>query len=192
MALKIWQFVTVVLASLLLGTTFAHLLEMPAKMKVSGPLWLTFQHNLYGAFATAGAPVELGAIATAAILAYLTRRNRRVFFLTAMAALLLMTAFAVVWVGLIRPVNVQTAGWTTETIPADWAEWRAQWEYSHTARFVLHFTAFCALLLSILSGPLLDSRKAQGGAHEVRVMSSGRARVAAPYRQSGGGSNATR
>lgn len=119
------------------------------------------------AFATVGAPVELGAIAAAAILAYLARRNGRSFFLTA-AAMLLVAAFAGVWVGLIRPVNARTAGWTVETIPADWEHWRAQWEYSHTARFVLHLTAFCALLVSILSRSPGELRVMPGGSQQVR------------------------
>jgi hypothetical protein len=47
MDLRVWYFVTLVLTALPTGTSFAHTLELPAKMKVDGRLWLTFQRTLY-------------------------------------------------------------------------------------------------------------------------------------------------
>jgi hypothetical protein len=40
--------------------------------------------------------------------------------------------------------------WKARSIPRDWKEWRAQWEFSHAARFVLQLIGFGALLLSAL------------------------------------------
>jgi hypothetical protein len=51
-SLKIWRGITLMLAALLTGTTFEHTLEMPAKLKVDGPRWLTFQYTFYPAFAS--------------------------------------------------------------------------------------------------------------------------------------------
>ena len=45
-----WRFITMVLAALDMGMAFSHVLEMPAKMRVDGRLWLTFQQRLYRAF----------------------------------------------------------------------------------------------------------------------------------------------
>lgn len=36
--------------------------------------------------------------------------------------------------------NAETGKWTANSLPSDWASWRAQWEYSHAARFVLHLS----------------------------------------------------
>ena len=137
MFIQVWYFLTLTLTSLLMGTSFAHTLEMPAKMNVDGQLWRTFQHTLYPYFA-------------AAILCYLVRAHRAAFYLALAGTICLSLAFFVVWLGFTNPVNAETAKWTASSIPADWSRWRSQWEYSHAARFVLHWIGFSALLISLI------------------------------------------
>jgi len=144
--IRAWQFITILLASLLMATAFGHLLEMPMKMSVSGELWLTFQHLLYAWFAIVGGPIEILTILSTAVLAYRVRHSREAFRPTLIAALIFAGAFFGIWIGLINPVNSRTAAWTADTIPADWQHWRAQWEYSHAARFLLQFVALGLLL----------------------------------------------
>jgi len=103
MFIQVWYFLTLTLTSLLMGTSFAHTLEMPAKMNVDGQLWRTFQHTLYPYFAYVGAPVEIGAIVSSAILSYLVRAHRRAFYLTVAGTIFLSLAFFVVWLGLPIP-----------------------------------------------------------------------------------------
>jgi hypothetical protein len=112
MFIHIWYFLTLTLTSLLMGTSFAHTLEMPAKMNVDGQLWRTFQHTLYPYFAYVGAPVEIGAIVTAAVLSYLVRADRPAFYLALAGTICLALAFFVVWLGFTNPVNAETAKWT--------------------------------------------------------------------------------
>jgi hypothetical protein len=150
MLVQICYFAALVLTALLMGTSYAHALEMPQKLRVEGPLWLTFQHTLYPYFAYVGAPVELGSIGAAAFLAYLVRAQRPAFFLALTAVVCLAIAFFVVWLGFTNPVNSQTARWTAASMPADWTSWRRQWEYSHLARFALHLIAFGALVAALL------------------------------------------
>ncbi|HKS43410.1 MAG TPA: DUF1772 domain-containing protein [Blastocatellia bacterium] len=150
MRLRVWRFITITLTALLMGMSLGHTLEMPMKMNVDGQLWLTFQHNLYAYFAIIGAPIELGAIITSIVLAVLVRKRRPAFHLTTVAAICIAVAFFLVWLVFTREVNEQTARWTAQSIPADWAEWRRQWEYSHAIRFVLHLMAFGALVSSVL------------------------------------------
>jgi len=119
---------------------------MPAKMKVDGTLWMTFQHTLYAYFAYVGAPIELGAIIVASVLSFLLRRQPG-FYPALIGAASLAIAFLIVWLGFTNPVNAETAKWTAESIPTDWASWRNQWEYSHFTRFILHLTGFSALLV---------------------------------------------
>jgi hypothetical protein len=154
MPLRTLQFVTLLFVALVMGTSFAHALEMPAKMRVPGPMWLTFQHTLYANFAIVGGVVEIGSIVTATMLAYRQRRNPEAFRLTALAALCVLVAFAVVWVGFTNPVNQRTAVWTEQSMPPDWARWRSQWEISHVVRYVLHLAAFAALLTTVTRTPV--------------------------------------
>jgi hypothetical protein len=86
----------------------------------------------------------------AAVLAYLVRADRRSFYVTFSAAILLAVAFFIVWIGFTYPVNAKTLTWTGGSLPPDWSRWRAQWEYSHAVRFVLQFVAFCLLVSSAL------------------------------------------
>src|SRR5687767_7367035 len=120
MTLRIWQFITILFASLLMATAFGHLLEMPMKMTVSGELWLAFQHTLYAWFAIVGGPIEILTILFTAALAYKVRHSSRVFRPTLIAAIIFACAFFGIWLGLINPVNSKTASWTADTIPSDW------------------------------------------------------------------------
>jgi hypothetical protein len=144
--MKVWRFATVLLVSLLMATAFAHTLEMPMKMRVSGELWLTYQHTLYAWFAIVGGPIEILSLVSTTALAFRLRRSKEAFRPVMIAAILLLSGFFVIWLGLINPVNSRTAQWTAETIPPDWQRWRAQWEYSHATRFVLQFCALAVLL----------------------------------------------
>ena len=149
-ALALWRFLAVVLTALLLGTTFAHVLEMPAKLHVDATLWMTLQHTLYRAFGSIGAVVEVGALSSVLVLSVLLRQHRRALWLTLFAAACLLIAFFVVWLVFTSAVNAETARWTATSIPADWMLWRTRWEFSHALRFALHLVAFCSLVLSLL------------------------------------------
>lgn len=147
MLLKTWRFVTLLLTALGMGLLFAHILELPAKMRYDVSMWLAVQHTLYPYFAIIGAPIELGAILSAAVLSFLTRRDRRAYFLTLAATILLVVSLGVFF-AVVQPVNALTAIWTPESVSPDWMRWRAQWEYGHATRFFLHLVAYSLLLLS--------------------------------------------
>jgi hypothetical protein len=161
MLLRAWYFLTVVLTALLMGTSFAHTLEMPAKLAVDGRTWMLFQHTLYPYFAYVGAPVELGAIFTAGGLAFLMRRQRPAVYLISAAALFLAAAFAV-WLVFTNAVNAETGTWTANSLPSDWAGWRSQWENSHAVRFVLHLCGFMLLARTLLISQPLDRDSFKG------------------------------
>jgi hypothetical protein len=149
MSVALLWFSALLLTALLLGTTFAHVLEMPAKLRVPGSLWVKFQHTLYRSFATVGGFVEVGAIVITAALAY-TVRDHEVSLSYVGAALSLQSlAFFAVGLGITNPVNARTAGWSAHALPDDWMHWRNLWEYSHLIRFVLHALAFSMLALML-------------------------------------------
>ena len=139
---------TVLLVALVMGTTLAHALEMPAKMRVSGSFWVECQHTLYRFFRYIGGPIEVAAVLISAALAYFTF-GRATFGASLIASILLIIAF-VVWAVLTERVNRQVAKWTAADIPRDWERWRTRWEYSHLVRFLLHFVAFASSVVATL------------------------------------------
>lgn len=78
MLIRTWRFITLLLTALLMGMTFSHVLEMPAKMHYSPSLYLTLHRSLYAAFGPPGPGpfIEFGAILTAGVLVYLVRNQQ--------------------------------------------------------------------------------------------------------------------
>src|SRR6266540_1685138 len=89
MILRAWRFITITLTALLMGATFCHVLESPAKMRYPAELYLTLHRTLYVAFGppNIGAFIEIGAILAAVALVFLTRKRRPAFWLTAAGGL---------------------------------------------------------------------------------------------------------
>ena len=54
MLVKAWQFITILLTALLVGMTFCHVLELPAKMEYPASLYLTLHRTLYVTFGPPG------------------------------------------------------------------------------------------------------------------------------------------
>jgi hypothetical protein len=46
--------------------------------------------------------------------------------------------------------------WTAETTPADWSDWRSQWEYGHAARAFLLIGGFASLVFGLALDMPLD------------------------------------
>jgi hypothetical protein len=150
MLLKFVRFVNLLLVALTLGMTFCHALEYPGKVRLTGPEWLTVQHNIYVAFGVVGAVVEVTAIATTWIVFAQIRTWKASRVLTLLAALCTTAALAI-WFGWVDPVNTALKAWTPETLPENWMSFRDQWEAGHAVSAVLFLLAFSALVVAILS-----------------------------------------
>jgi Domain of unknown function (DUF1772) len=151
MFVKIWQFATLILASLNTGLAFCHVLEMPAKLTLRASEYATVQ-TIYRYFGPVGALLEPGSVLAAAGLAVLARGRRPAFPLAVAGTACLATALAA-WFGFVAPMNAEMrARWSPESMPSDWTRVRDQWEYAHTGRFVLQLVGLGALLLSVLAG----------------------------------------
>src|SRR5262245_12048319 len=87
MLLKFVRFVNLLLIALTLGITFSHALEYPGKAELSGPDWLTAQHEIYLAFGVIGAVIEVTAILTTWIVFAQIRSWKAARVLTLLAAL---------------------------------------------------------------------------------------------------------
>lgn len=147
---KILRFVTLVLAALAMGLEFAHLLELPAKMRYDAQLYWAVQHTLYYYFAVIGGPVEVGAVLATGALALLVRRRKAAFRLASIGAGFVAAAL-VAWFALVAPANVAMAAWAPGAMPPDWTHVRALWEHGHAVGAALLTVGFCALLLSVLA-----------------------------------------
>lgn len=152
---RIWQIITLTLAALVMGTSFAHVLEWPAKLQYDGVFYLRLQTSLYSRW---GPPSVSGFIEPAAILAVLflgtlVRDRPSVLRLTVAAAGCLLLAFPLIFFWRVAPANAAfTHAAKAGTLPADWNLWRTQWETGHALRFVLHFAAFILLSVSFTVG----------------------------------------
>lgn len=109
----------------------AHVLELPNKLRLDGPLWLGVQQHLYNGWGPLiGAPTEVGGLLLSLVLVIASggRMKLRLFY----------AASALAYVGMLLcffllndPVNRAVSGWTPGTMPADWARYRLQWETGH-------------------------------------------------------------
>jgi hypothetical protein len=153
MAVKVWRFAALILVALSMGATFAHVLELPAKLQWDAPLYVAVQNEppgLYLGFGTAGAVIEVAAILAAAGLTVLVRDRRPVFRLALVGTVCLALAL-ISWWALIAPANAVMGAWTPQTVPPDWTRWRNQWEFTHAANFFLKLVGFGLLVSSVLA-----------------------------------------
>jgi hypothetical protein len=134
------------LALLAGAAPIAHVLELPNKLALDGPLWLAVQQHLYRGWGPwLGAPVEIGALATALVLAFERRNRRRTLRLT----LLAVGAYAGMLAAFLlfnAPVNAAVNGWTAATLPANWADYRLKWEAGHAIAALLSLIGLYATL----------------------------------------------
>ena len=119
--MRIWRFVAALLVALLLGTSFAHVLELPAKMRYDGALYVTLQKTLYVEWGPPnfGGFLEPGAILATILLAFAARKQRPAFRLMLAAVVSLLLAFPVVFFWLVAPANAAFRDSTAAALPAD-------------------------------------------------------------------------
>ena len=105
--------------------------------------------TLYPTFGQTAGWAEGFALVSVAGLAWRVRKRGSAFPLTLAAVTCQATAIAV-FIVFIAPVNRTMVAWPLDAIPADWSQWRDQWEYAHAVRAVLQFVALGALVLSVV------------------------------------------
>jgi hypothetical protein len=124
----------------------AHVLEMPNKLTLDGPLWLAIQQNLYRGWGPfVGGPVEILALATTLALLVARRHDLAPMRLTLVAAIAYAGMIATFFV-LNDPVNAALNTWTPSSIPPYWSSYRLQWEVGHALAAILSCLALMALL----------------------------------------------
>jgi hypothetical protein len=145
MALRLVQFLAVVLTALAVVPGGAHLAALPNKIGLGQDAYFTVQ-AIYRGWALFGI-VLFGALGADLALALVLRRQGLAGAL-ALAAALLVGASLVVFFVWTFPTNQATANWTV--VPENWQELRRQWEYSHAAGAALNLLALGAVTAASL------------------------------------------
>jgi len=136
---SILSFLALVLTAIALIPAGAHVFEMAAKMKLGRDAYFVAQ-GLYRGwtyFGIASAGGLLAALANAAL-----PGDRRDKLLSLFAAIMIAASLAIFF-AYVYPANRITQNWTA--IPANWKNWRYQWEWGHVVSAVCTFLAFLAL-----------------------------------------------
>ncbi|NDJ17942.1 DUF1772 domain-containing protein [Myxacorys almedinensis] len=149
--IQTWRFITLLITSLSLSPSMAHLLELPQRMKFDQQLWVrvTVFENVYRFFGSVGAMFEIGAILAAIVLTTLVRKHHSVFYWTLAGTLFLVLAL-VSWILFVAPMNAEFAQWLTNPVPANWTRYRNQWEYAHAINAVIKLLGLSLLVISVL------------------------------------------
>lgn len=151
--LRFWAVLTALVAALSLGPSFAHVLESVPRMTVWSPeLWreATVFNGQFQLFATVGAPLDISAILLPAVLAFLSRGQRRATWL-AIATMALFALALALWATIVAPANAALATWTPGPIPEDFEAIRDRWEYGHMC-----VAAAKALGVAVLASALVN------------------------------------
>jgi hypothetical protein len=148
-----WSVLSVTIAALSLGPSFAHTLEsLPRLTKWSPALWreTTVFNAQFQLFLLIGAPLDIAAIVCPAVLVWMLRDEPRAFWFV-LAATLLYALALVLWTVLVRPANGVLATWTPGPIPGNFDSIRLRWETGHMAVTAAKAIGFVSLALGLLS-----------------------------------------
>jgi hypothetical protein len=137
-----------------MAAAVAHALELPNKLPMSQEDYFAAQQS-YRGWSQLGFLLSIEATGILALaISYWRTPPIRWRMLAALAMLVL--AQLAFWF-FTFPANQATDNWTT--MPADWAQLRAQWEYSHLAGAVFQVLTFCFVVLAVLRRASLRPRR---------------------------------
>src|SRR5215469_3655484 len=145
MALRLVQFLAIMLTALALVPSGAHLAALPKRSQwrrqpTSSPSRISAGWVLFGI-------VLFGALAANLAHTIVLRRLGRSFGY-ALASFLLIAANLAIFFVWTFPTNQATNNWTF--VPKNWNELRSQWEYSHAANAIVTFAALVCLVIAVL------------------------------------------
>src|SRR5262249_40020410 len=136
----------IVFVALSLGASFTHVLELPAKLQLTGDRYLAVQpiYRYFGAVATV---LEIGSfLLLLGVLALHWHRPSARLLLVATVA---FVASLVTWAVIVSPVNAVFTSWTSHP-PVNWIGARDRWEWGHVTVFAMKLVAFVLLIIAML------------------------------------------
>jgi hypothetical protein len=145
-ALRIVQFLAIVLTALALVPLGAHLASLPNKINLAAEPYFIVQSSYAGWFLFAFA--QIPSVIVAFALAWVIRADAWPFRLALVGAVC-MAATLVIYFIWVNPANLATDQWTT--IPENWEALRRQWEYGHAASAILNLVALGAITAAVVT-----------------------------------------
>ena len=160
---RFWQGLTILLVSVGMALSLAHVLEFPGKRRLGREAYFAVQTIYYPGFTIGGAAGEFGGILATLILLAVTPFASSAFWPTLVAALAMLSMHATYWVW-THPINKiwlrdrKLAGGgerffatSRDLAGRDWTELRDRWEWSHVLRATFSTVALIALLIAGLA-----------------------------------------
>jgi len=147
MSVNTLSFLSVLLTAIAIGSSFAHLLELPHKIHLPPNTYLMVQ-QLYRGWAWLGVAVLGAFVATVTLTVQLHEHRPSLFPLTSSAAACIGASLILFFV-FTFPANRTTRNWTI--LPGNWEQLRRRWEYSHAASAGLYLLALILLTLALLN-----------------------------------------
>lgn len=139
------RFTAIFFQVITLSALTAHLLEMPAKLKLTMDGYQLVQ-SIYRGWAWLGI-FEIGAILFSVTWLIIDRKKNLSKKLLVAACLLFAISLMIFFMYTL-PANNATQNWTI--MPEDWEALRQDWEYSHAARAVLNLTGLSMQVFILL------------------------------------------
>jgi hypothetical protein len=142
---NVLRYTTILFELITLSALMAHLLALPAKMKLTREDYYTIQ-SIYSGWAWLGI-FEVGALLLTLIWSVSERKKKGTFLLLIIAFIFFAVSLTLFFI-FTFPANTATVNWTLKT--NNWQMLRQQWEYSHAARTMLNLIGFSCLIFSLL------------------------------------------
>jgi uncharacterized membrane protein len=162
MALKVFQALSIVLLSLVMGVFWGTWFTLTRSLDTfSAAEFIDIGKTIIANVKTPMQilmPLTLIVVATTA---WLTPEKRSPAFYLQLAALLLAVAALVITVGVEVPIDNQIKTWTVTTVPADWEAQRAHWQTFHTLRTFVSIGALACMTIGTLSSTRRNVRTGQ-------------------------------
>ena len=142
-AIRILQFLAILLTALGLTMGAAHVLELGPRMKYDDALYMEVTRTLYLMFGIAGGAIQLASIVSVAVLCWMLRRRGPVRW--TLAALVALVTSLGLWALVVAPVNAHwgaaLSGDPAGAIEA-YARLRWRWEAGHVVAFMAWLVGF--------------------------------------------------
>lgn len=140
------KLLTLGLTALIMLPGGAHLLELPAKMRLTQIEYFAVQ-RIYSGWAIFSVAI-FAAIVANGVLFWSLRNIDTPAARSALASALLICLTLIIFFIWVFPGNQATDNWTS--IPANWETLRLKWEYGHAANAVITFIALLATARAIM------------------------------------------
>ena len=150
-ALEVWQFINILLLSLVTGVFWGSWLGLSRSMtSLSAETFVEVAHAMIGNLGTIMAILMPAAmLATLPVLYLLYRRRSKAFYPTLAGFVLFVVALLITLLVEV-PLDMTFEQWTVTTLPANWQQLRYQWEWWHVIRSWVAVAGLALLLAGAL------------------------------------------